>query len=91
MILWRLPYPKGHCQSKLNQSLKSEKLGNSGCKLAPFSERDSAVLLENVAAVEVAVTIEVIVYRRMDGGKRLQSLDIPEPCHRSLSSSKRLV
>ena len=81
----------GNCQSKSNQSLKSGKLGNSGCKLAPFSERGSAVLLENVAAVEVAVMIEVIVYRRMDGGKLLQSLDIPESCHRSLSSSKRLV
>ena len=35
--------------------------------------------------------IEVIVDRGMDGGEFLQGLYIPEPRHRSFSSSERLV
>jgi hypothetical protein len=30
-------------------------------KLTPFSERSSAVLLEDIAAVEVAVLVEMVV------------------------------
>jgi len=37
----------------------------------PFSERCGSVLLEDVAAVEVAVLIEVIMDRGMNGGKLL--------------------
>ncbi len=60
-------------------------------KLTPFSERGSAVLLEDVAAVEVAVLVEVIVYRGMGGGKLLKGLHVPELRHCSFSSSERLV
>ncbi len=37
-------------------------------QLTPFSERGSAVLLEDIAAVEVAVVVEVVVDRGMGGG-----------------------
>ncbi len=47
-------------------------------KLTPFSERGSAVLLEDVAAVEVAVLVEVVVDRGMGGGVFMQGLYVPE-------------
>ena len=60
-------------------------------ELTPFSERSSAVLLEDIAAVEVAVLVEVVVDRGMGGGEFLQGLYISELRHRCFSSSKRLV
>ncbi len=60
-------------------------------ELTPFSERGSAVLLEDIAAVEVAVVVEVVVDRGMGGGKLLECPHVPELCHRSFSSSERLV
>ncbi len=60
-------------------------------ELTPFSERGSAVLLEDIAAVEVAVLVEVIVYRGMGGGEFPQGLYISELRYRSFSSSERLV
>jgi hypothetical protein len=48
-------------------------------------------LLKDIAAVEVAVLVEVIVDRGMRGGEFLQGLYIPELRHRSFSSSERLV
>ena len=60
-------------------------------QLTPFSERGSAALLEDIAAVEVAVVVEVVVDRGMSGGELLQRRCIPEPLHRSVSSSARLV
>ncbi len=60
-------------------------------ELTPFSEGDGAVLLEDIAAIEVTVVVEMIMDRGMDGGEFLQGLDVPEFRHRSLSSSKRLV
>ena len=61
----------GHCQTKSNQSVESGKLGISGRKLAPLSERCGAVLLEDFAVVEVAVLVEVVVDRGMGGGEFL--------------------
>ena len=43
----------------------------SGGELMPFSERCRSVLLEDVAAIEVAVLIEVIMDRGVNGGKLL--------------------
>ncbi len=43
-------------------------------ELTPFSERGSAVLLEDIAAVEVAVLVEVVVDRGMGGGEFLQGV-----------------
>jgi hypothetical protein len=59
--------------------------------LTPLSQSRGAVLLENISAVEVAVLIEVIVDRGVNGSKLLQGLYVPEICHRSFSSSKGLV
>jgi hypothetical protein len=39
--------------------------------LTPFSERGRTVLFEDVAVVEVAVVVEVIVDRGVGGGKFL--------------------
>ena len=35
----------------------------------PFNKRRRAVLLEDIAAVEMAVLVEVVVDRGVDGGK----------------------
>ncbi len=59
--------------------------------MTPSSKRRSAVLLENIAVVEVAVVVEVVVDRSMDGSEFLQGLDVPELRHRSFSSPERLV
>jgi len=48
--------------------------------LTPFGQGSPALLLENIAAVEVAVAVEVIVDRGMGGGEFLQGLYVPEPC-----------
>ncbi len=47
-------------------------------ELTPFSERGSAFLLEDIAAVEVAILVEVVVDRGMGGGEFLQGLYISE-------------
>ncbi len=52
---------RGHCQTNLNGSAKGAGLRRSGRQLTPFSERGSTVLFEDVAAVEVAVLVEVVV------------------------------
>ncbi len=41
-------------------------------ELTPFSERGRAVLLEDIAAIEVAFVIEMVMDRGMDGGELLQ-------------------
>ena len=48
-------------------------------------------LLEDVAAVEVAILIEMIMDRGVDGGEFLQGFNVPELRHRPLSSSERLM
>ncbi len=83
--------PSRRCQTKSNQSPKSGELRISGGKLAPFGQRDSAVMFEDIAAVEVAILIEVVVDRGMDGGEFLKGLHVPELRHRPLSSSERLM
>ena len=81
----------GCCQSNANQSPKHPKSRPSGRKLTPLSQSGRAVLLEDISAVEVAVLIEVIVDRGVNGSKLLQGLYVPEFRHRPLSSSKGLV
>jgi hypothetical protein len=39
----------------------------------------------------MAVLVEMIVERGMGGGEFLQGFDVPEPRHRPLSSSERLM
>ena len=60
-------------------------------ELTPFSDRGSTALLEDAAAVEVSVLVEVVVERGMDGGKLLEDLRVLERRHRPLSSSERLM
>ena len=63
----------------------------SGHKLAPLGQGSGAVLLEDVAAVEVTVVVEVVVKRGMDRSELLKGLHVPELRHRLLSSSERLM
>jgi len=46
----------------------------SGGQLTPFGQCGSAVLLEDIAAIEVAVQIEVIMDRGVGGSKFLEGL-----------------
>jgi hypothetical protein len=55
----------------------------SGRKLAPLGQSSRAALLENVAAVEVTVRVEVIEQGGVNRGKLLQGLNVPEPRYRS--------
>jgi hypothetical protein len=59
--------------------------------LTPFRECGSAVLFEDIAAVEVTVVVEVIMDRGVGGGELLESFHAPEFRHRSFSSSEWLV
>ncbi len=74
-----------------NQSPKCQATALSGRQLTPLGQCSRAVLLENVAAIEVTVVVEVVMDRGMGGGEFLQGLDVPKPRHRTLSSSERLV
>ena len=88
---WRNQDIQGHCQTNLNRPAKDAGSRRSRGELPPLGQGGRAVLLEDVAAIEVAFVIEMIVDRGVDGGEFLQGLDVPELCHRPLSSSKRLV
>ncbi len=63
----------------------------SGGELTPLGQGGGTVLFEDVAAAEVAVVIELVMDRGVDGGEFLKGLHIPEPRHRPLSSSERLM
>ncbi len=60
-------------------------------ELTPLGQSSRATLFENIATVEMAVLVEVVVKRGMDGSELLKGLHVPEFRHRALSSSKRLV
>ncbi len=47
--------------------------------------------VEDIAAVEVTVLVEVVVDRGMGNGKLLEGFHVPELRHRSFSSSEWLV
>ncbi len=81
----------GRCQSNANQSPNCEAARLSGRQLTPLSQSGRAVLLEDVAAVEVMVEVEMVVDRGVNGGEFLQGLYISELPHRSFSSSEWLV
>jgi hypothetical protein len=49
------------------------------------------LLFEDVAGVDVAVVVEVVVDRGAGGGELLESFHVPELRHRSFSSSEWLV
>ena len=57
----------------------------------PLGQGGGSVLFENVAAVEMALVVEVVVDRGVDGGEFLQGLDVSEPRHRPFPTSKRMM
>jgi len=81
----------GHCQTKTALCQKPYKLAVSGRQLTPLGQGGGTVLFEDVAAIEVAVLVEVVVDRGVGGGKFLQGPYISEPLHRILSSPERLM
>ena len=83
--------PWGHCQTKANRYPKVVMHPPSDRKLAPLGQGGGAVLPEDVAAVEMAVLVEVVVKRGMDGSKLLKGLHVPKLGHRPLASSERLM
>jgi hypothetical protein len=54
-------YSGRHCQTKANRYPKVVIHPPSGRKLAPLGQGSGADLLEDVAAVEVAILVEVVV------------------------------
>ena len=85
MTSWRC------CQLNANQCPNIRIVRHSCRQLTPLGQRGGAVLLEDVASVEVAVVIEVVVNRSVDGGEFLQGLAISEPRHRVFSSPEWLT
>jgi hypothetical protein len=51
----------GHCQTNLNGPAKGADLRRSGRQLTPLGQGGSTVLFEYIAAVEVAIVVEVVV------------------------------
>ncbi len=49
------------CQTNLKRNAKGASLRCSGRKLTPFGQSGRSVLLEDIAAVEMAVLVELIV------------------------------
>ena len=62
---------KGWCQANANKSLKCEASVALGRQLAPLGQGGGAVLLEDVAAVEVTFEVEMVVDRGVDGSEFL--------------------
>ena len=81
----------GRCQPNANRSSKCQTTWRSGSQLTPLGQGGRAILIEDVAAAELTVPIEVVVDRGVNGSEFLQRLDFPEPGHRSFSSSERLM
>ena len=61
----------GHCQTNLSGPAKGAGLRRSGRQLTPLGQGGRTVLFEDVATVEVAVVVEVIVDRGVGSGKSL--------------------
>ena len=72
------------CQFNAIRSQKYRIPVLSGCQLTPLSQGYRAILLKNFAAIEVAVLVEMIVDRGVNGSKLLQGLDVSETGHRAL-------
>ena len=80
-----------HCQT--NQAGPEEPAikAYSGCKLTPLGQGGGSALFENVAAIEMALVVEMVVDRGMDGGEFLQGLYVSEPSHCPFPPSKGLM
>jgi hypothetical protein len=64
------------------------KVSSGSAELPPLDQCCSAVQLETVRAGKLAVLVEVIVDRRVDGGELLQTAHPPETGHCPFPSSK---
>jgi len=80
-----------HCQTNLSRPAKGAGLRRSSRQLTPLGQGDRTVLFEDIAAVDVAVVVEVVVDRGVDGGELLESFHVSKLRHRSFSSSERQV
>ena len=58
--------------------------------LAAFGKLQHIPLFEYVAAIEMALVVEMVVDRGMDGGECLQGLDVSEPSHRPFPAFERV-
>ena len=72
----------GHCQTNSIIPKKTVSRVISSLELTPLGQSGSPMLFEDVASVEIALVIEVVVDRGMDGCELLQGLYIPESRHR---------
>ena len=68
-----------------------DECGVSDRQLTPFGQGGGTVLLEDIAAVEVLILVEVVVYRGVDRSEFLKCGRTSEFRHRTLSSPERLV
>ncbi len=84
-------WPGGFVRITGRELADQKRSGLSRGELTPLGQGGGAVLLEDVAVVEVAVLVEVVVERGMDGSELLKGLHGPELRHRPLSSSERLM
>ena len=95
-VITRAERVKRCCQSNGNLSPVGRSLPYPGLALAHEGlatqpGRLSVVGLVGLSADEVAFLVEVVVEGAVDGGELLEGLHLPEPQHRPLSSSERLV
>ncbi len=95
-IEWKIIYrefirPEGIVRLTEREPADRKRSRLSRGELTPFSGRGSAVLLEDIAAVEVAVLVEVVLDLGMGGGEFLKGFYVAQPRHRSFSSSERRV
>jgi len=54
----------------------------------PFVKRGSAHVIEDTAAVEITVEVEVVIDSGMDRGEPLQGLNVSKPRHRPRSKHR---
>jgi hypothetical protein len=59
--------------------------------LTPFGQGGGAVLFEDIAAIKMAVMIEMVMNGSVDRSEFLQRLYVPEFRHRPFPSPERLV
>jgi len=67
--------------------LTNDDEASSHAALTPLDQSSGAVSPKDVAAVEVAFLVEVVMDGGVDGGECLQTSHAPETLHRSFLSS----
>ena len=73
---------------QLDRTCRTHNQTASGSKLTPLGQGGGSGLFESIAAVEMALVVEMVVDRGMDGGEFLQDLDVSEPSHCPFPSSQ---